>query len=294
MYPFLLSQILRGYWFLRPEDVIAGQTIVHQLLTDGYNDKSIKRLSESVPVPQCVSDGESSYDKAPKGSVAIVSLKGTMLKYGTWCSYGTEEIATQVREAIQHENVSAIVLDIDSGGGACNAVAPLADAIRDARAAGKPVVASCDLAASAAYWIASCCDRIVANNGISSEFGSIGVMCSFADARPMYEKMGYQFHEIYADQSVNKNEDFNLALKGDYSLIKQESLNPLAITFQETVKANRPGLKTETPGILSGKMFYAEAALEAGLIDEIGSLHRAVELARSLKADAIIHNYIHS
>lgn len=294
MYPFLLSQILRGYWFLRPEDVIAGQTIVCKLLTGEYNDTSVKQLSESVPMSQSVADGGSSYDKASKGSVAIVSLKGTMLKYSTWCSYGTGEIAAQVREAARHENIDAIVLDIDSGGGACNAVAPLADAIREARTAGKPVVASCDLAASAAYWIASCCDRIVANNAISSEFGSIGVMCSFADARPVYEKMGYKFHEIYADQSVNKNEDFNLALQGDYALIKQETLNPLAVNFQETVKANRPALKTDVPGILSGKMFYAKAAQEAGLIDEIGSLSRAVELARSLKADAIIHNYIHS
>ena len=39
MYPFLLSQILRGYWFLRPEDVIAGQAIVYKLLTGEYNDK---------------------------------------------------------------------------------------------------------------------------------------------------------------------------------------------------------------------------------------------------------------
>ena len=292
MYPFLLSQILRGYWFLRPEDVIAGQAIVYKLLTGEYNDKSVRSLSDTTPICPNVSDGGSSYDKAPKGSIAIISLRGTMLKYGTWSSYGTEEIASQIQKATHHKNIAAIVLDIDSGGGACNAVAPLTDAIGKARSAGKPVVASCDLAASAAYWVASSCNKIVANNGISSEFGSIGVMCSFADARPVYEKMGYQFHEIYADQSTNKNEDFNLALKGDYSLIKQESLNPLAITFQESVKANRPNLRTDIPGLLSGKMFYAKPALEAGLIDEIGSLTRAVDLARDLSRDAIIHNYI--
>lgn len=293
MYPFLLSQILRGYWFLRPEDVISGRAIIHKLLTGEYEERSIKLLSDFTPISSNADTGES-YDKASKGSVALISLKGTLLKYGTLCSYGTEEIAAQIRGAIQHPNISAIVLDIDSGGGACNAVAPLTDAIHAARTAGKPVVASCDLAASAAYWIASCCNKIVANNEISSEFGSIGVMCSFADARPMYQKMGYEFHEIYADQSINKNEDFNLALKGDYFLIKQEALNPLAVTFQETVKANRPALKTDVPGILSGKMFYAKTAIEIGLIDEIGPLSRAVELARGLSADVIIHNYIHS
>ena len=118
MYPFLLSQILRGYWFLRPEDVIAGQAIVYKLLTGEYNDKSVKSLSATTPICQNVSDGGSSYDKAPKGSVAIISLRGTMLKYGTWCNYGTEEIASQIQAATNHENIAAIVLDIDSGGGA--------------------------------------------------------------------------------------------------------------------------------------------------------------------------------
>lgn len=296
MYPFLLSQVLRGYWFLRPEDVIAGQAIVNKLLTGEYTDEKYSHiLSELNPIPRiCAGMDSGTYDKAPEGSTAVIALKGTLLKYGTWCSYGADEIAAQIRTAAAHANISSIVLDIDSGGGACDAVAPLVGAISDARAGGIPVVASCDLCASAAYWVASACDRILADNDISSEFGSIGVMCSFADARPMYEKMGYKFHEIYADQSVNKNEAFTLALAGDYSLIKTESLNPLAVRFQETVKANRAALKTETPGILAGKMFYAGDALRNGLIDQIGPLSEAVTVARQLSAEYTIHNYINS
>lgn len=64
---------------------------------------------------------------------------------------------------------------------------------------------------------------------MSSAFGSIGVMCSFSDLKPFYEKMGVKFHEIYADQSENKNEAFRLALEGDYTKIRQESLNPMAL-----------------------------------------------------------------
>lgn len=296
MYPYLLSQVLRGYWFLRPEDVIAGQAVVNQLLSGGYADEKYSHLlSESSPMPQvCAGMDTASYDKAPEGSTAVIALKGTLLKYGTWCSYGADEIAARIREATAHPNISSIVLSIDSGGGACDAVAPLVSAIADARAAGVPVVASCDLCASAAYWIASACDRIIADNDISSEFGSIGVMCSFADARPMYEQMGYKFHEIYADQSVNKNEAFTLALTGDYSLIKNEVLNPLAVKFQEVVKANRPALEPDVPGILSGKVFYAGDALQNGLIDRIGSLPEAVDIARKLSAEYTIHNYINS
>ena len=197
MYPYLISQILKGVWFLRPEDAIAGHVIVNNILTGVYRDeKFAKTLAEITPIQQLSHEGESSYDKSPKGSTAIISVKGTMIKYGTFCSYGADEIAMQIEEAALHENISSIVLDIDSGGGACNAVSPLCKAIATAKAKGKPVVASCDVAASAAYWIACNCDRIVADNDVSSAFGSIGVMCSFSDLKPFYERMGVKFHEI--------------------------------------------------------------------------------------------------
>lgn len=296
MYSHLISQILRGTWFLRPEDVIAGHVIVGKLLNGEFDDEMYRlKLSDITPIPVSVHGmNADNYDDAPAGSVAIIPIRGSLIKYGTFCSYGADERADMIRAAASHKNISSIVLDIDSGGGACDAVAPIVHAIADAKTTCKPVVASCDLAASAAYWIASACDRIIADNDISSEFGSIGVMCSFADAKPLYEKMGYKFHEIYADQSTDKNASFNLALQGDYSKIKAESLNPLAIKFQETVKANRPGLDQSVPGILSGKMFYASDALKYGLIDDIGTLTKAVSTAKSLEAHYTIKQYINN
>lgn len=296
MYPHLLSQILRGNWFLRPEDVMAGHVLVHRLLDGGFDDeKYSKILSSTKPILQSVFGLDcDKYAAAPQGSTAIIPICGTMIKYGTWCSYGAEDIASVIRQASTSKNISSIVLAIDSGGGACDSVAVLVQAIEETKAAGKPVIACCDMAASAAYWVATACDRIIADNNISSSFGSIGVMCSFADVRPVYEKMGYVFHEIYADQSGDKNESFNLALKGEYDKIRKESLNPLAIQFQETVRTNRPGLDTDIPGILSGRMFYAKEAVEYGLIDEIGTLSRAVNVAKQLESEYTISNYINS
>lgn len=296
MYPHLLSQILRGNWFLRPEDVMAGHVLVHKLLDGGFVDeKYSKILAEVKPVAQSVHGLDcSKYEDAPQGSTAIIPIHGTMIKYGTWCSYGADEIAAIIRQAGSCKNISSLVLAIDSGGGACDSVAVLVQAIEDVKAIGKPVVAACDMAASAAYWVATACDQIIADNNISSSFGSIGVMCSFADVRPVYEKMGYVFHEIYADPSKDKNEAFNQALKGEYDKIREESLNPLAIQFQETVKANRPELNTGVPGILSGKMFYAKQALEYGLIDDVGTLTKAVDVAKKLEAENTISNYINS
>jgi protease IV len=310
----LTSQIYRGMWFIHPAFAMSQGATLEQLMNrdwtgrDQATDLNNERTRAEFPVAAIAKSGEvfagnESFDKAPSGSTAIIPIKGTMLKYGTMCTYGTEEIAGAALEAAAHKNISSIVLDIDSGGGAVDAVAPMVQAITKIRnQMRKPVVASCDLAASAAYWTASACSRIVANNPISAEFGSIGVMMSFADILPMYEKAGVKFHKIYAPESSWKNRPFELALEGKYEEIEQEELSPLAIAFQNAVKQNRQGkLKLDTPGLLNGRMFFAENAKDStlnakavGLADETGSMDLAVQLARDMSKMAFVDNYIKS
>lgn len=310
----LMSQIYRGMWFIHPGFAMSQGATLEQLMNrdwtgrDQATDLNKERSRAEFPVAAVASSGEifagnESFDKAPAGSTAIIPVKGTMLKYGTMCTYGTEEIAAAALQAGAHRNVSSIVLDIDSGGGAVDAVAPLVQAIEKIRSSfKKPVVASCDLAASAAYWAASACTRIVANNKISAEFGSIGVMMSFWDVVPAYEKEGFKFHKIYAPESSWKNRPFELALEGKYEEIQEEELSPLAVGFQNAVKENRKGkLKLDTPGLLNGRMFFAEnqkdqslTAKAVGLIDETGSMDMAIQIARDLTKMAFVENYIKS
>lgn len=234
------------------------------------------------------SSGETGGDfaKAPKDSVAVIALRGDMLKEGTMCSYGTEEIAAVIREAADAKNIVGIRLDIDSGGGAVDAIAPMLDAIGySQQQKDKPVVAACDLCASAAYYVACHCDRIVAVNDISAEFGSIGVMMRFPDYAKYYEQKGIKIHTIYSSLSEWKNAPFEAARRGDYASIKAEQLDPLARQFQEAVKRQRQQLNLEIDGILSGRMFYAADALKYGLIDRVGTAQDATALVRQLSAD---------
>ena len=175
--------------------------------------------------------------------------------------------------------------------GAVDAIAPMLDAIAYSRQKGKPVVASCDLCASAAYYVACHCDEVVADNAISAEFGSIGVMMQFPDYAKYYEQKGIKIHTIYSDLSDWKNAPFEAARKGDYKAIRQEMLNPLARQFQEAVKSHRKDLKQEVEGILNGRVFYARQALEHGLIDEVGTVEGATEQVRRLSARAALEQY---
>jgi len=128
------------------------------------------------------------------------------------------------------------------------------------------------------YAAVSCFDHLMAANNISATIGSIGVVLSFVDNRTYLEKLGYKFHEIYPEESANKNEAFKLAMEGKYDMIKEEMLSPMARKFQNDVRAARPNLK-EAPGVLTGKTFGADKALEVGLIDSIGSFKQAMSMA---------------
>lgn len=297
----LLSDILRSHWAMSVETALMAGHDLMRLLNRDWDGMPAQSLDDRAPLPVgfvFAASGETgaSLDKAPKGSTAIIPLKGTMLKYGTMCTYGTTEIAGALLEAASHKNIGSIVIDTDSGGGAVDAVAPMIEAISEARAKyGKPVVALCDLCASAAYWAASACDKIIASNDISSQFGSIGVMMSFADVKPYYEKMGIKFHTIYAPESTHKNREFELALEGKYDEIQKLRLSPLAVKFQNAVKQNRGSkLNTEAPGILNGAMFYASDAVKFGLCDQVGNMNTAITIARDLADKSLINNYINS
>ncbi len=223
---------------------------------------------------------------AEGGVVAVVPLRDSMVKESTPCQYGTEELAQLMLEAARQDAVIGIVLDVDSGGGCVDAVAPLVQAITSVQQQDKPVVASCDLCASAAYYVACHCNSIIANNDISAEFGSIGVMTQIADYAQYYEQHGVKLHTIYSSLSEHKNAPFEAALKGDYKSIREEELDPLARQFQECVKQHRSGLDLKTEGLLSGRMFMHKDALRVGLIDQVGTMDTAVGEVRRRAADA--------
>lgn len=294
----LYYTILNKPFFIDLRRIDAQAVLIDKFLEHDTADMSADRLSDRRPMERIVMAGASArksldkgYADAPEGSVAVIPLKGDMMKEGTMCSYGTEETAAALREAASAKSIIGIRLDIDSGGGAVDAIAPMLDAISFSQGLGKPVVASCDLCASAAYYVACHCDEIVADNAISAEFGSIGVMMQFPDYAKYYEQKGIKVHTIYSDLSTYKNAPFEAALKGDYKSIREEQLNPLAREFQQAVRLHRPNLASDVEGILRGRMFYAVDARKYGLIDTIGTADTATEEVRRLSAGMQLERY---
>lgn len=213
----------------------------------------------------------------PPNSIAVVDMIGAIVKYGDWCTYGADEIVAALFEADRNPNIAGIVLNVDGPGGSVSAIAPFKDfGMRKT----KPVVGLYDQCCSAhLYSMLVCADYVMASNDISAQIGSVGVVLSWRDNKKYLESLGYEFHEVYPDESETKNQAFRLAMEGKYDMIKQEMLSPMAINFQNAVKAARPNLDLREPGLLTGKTFFTDKAIGLKLVDGMGSLKDAMNMA---------------
>ncbi len=214
----------------------------------------------------------------PEGSTAVIPIRGEIMKYSEMCGpKGSLELTSNIIDADNNPNISGILLIIDSPGGQVTHTDLLAAAIKNAKT---PTVAFVEgMAASAAYWIASSANKIIASSDID-KVGSIGTMMFYADVQPYYEEMGVKFHEIYATLSKDKNKDFNDVLAGKYDNYRTGTLDVINKKFHDAVRTNRPGISKD---VFSGNTYFSNDAIELGLIDEIGTITDAFSALDGLK-----------
>jgi protease IV len=173
---------------------------------------------------------------------------------------------------------------IDSPGGMVDGTATFADVIK---ASTKPVIAFIDdgMAASAAYWIASYANEIIASQP-TDQIGSIGAYSTLADFTGAYEKDGIKIKTVYAPQSTEKNEEHRQAFEHNNIKPAEASIGRIAQEFIDKIKENRSGkININVSDPFKGKIFFADEALKIGLIDSIGNLDFAVNRAQKLASD---------
>jgi len=232
-----------------------------------------------------------SLENLPEGTVAIIPVKGPIMREDGWSSYGTESKTKFLKAIYDIPNIKGVVLDLNSGGGEVDGTMTFANVIKNRN---KPVVALVNsIAASAAYWIAQNADTILMNDS-TAQVGSIGVMMTFIDDQKYWEDMGIKWVDIIADKSQDKNKGYFDALKGKYQTIKNESLNPLREMFaQAVIDARGTKIDLEAENVLSGKMYFASAtasgnksAIQVGLADGIGDMEAAINQVLKLAETA--------
>ena len=274
-----IAAILKGKWLIDPASARNLLPIVANVIS-GTTEFEKQEPALNIKVIGSGGVGKSSsftiYDtwdlkehafKFTEGCTVVVPVQGALTKHNQACGpVGMSHLSSLVRQLSTYEKIGAIVFDIDSPGGQVDGTQSLTGAIK---ASNKKTIAYINdgMACSAAYWIASACDEIYVSQK-TDVVGSIGVYCSFADFKGYWEKEGLTIHEIYSRLSSEKNKDYKDAMEGDYNAV-QDELDFIAREFIAAVKANRPGINLSKGDPFKGATYYADQAIEIGLIDGI-------------------------
>lgn len=260
----LFNDIFREPWMIEPQTAAAQKQVLKGLLMGLEFTQEDEMVQASI--------GHKQNPSIPRGrSINVVNLEGTMLRDDGPCGMvGTRTLASMLLEAEGKEEVIGHILYIDSGGGAANSVPDLAEAIQ---ACQKPVVAFVDgYMCSAAMYVGSYCRHIIANRE-DNKVGCIGTMIQLEDwPKQVKQSEGFIRLRIYADGAEEKNEEYEKALEGDFSLIKERILNPHNERFKADIRKNRPSVREDQ---LKGRTYEAKEAVGT-LIDAIGSFDSAV------------------
>jgi protease-4 len=227
--------------------------------------------------PYNVADSRTSPVSNRTSQINVQPLRGVMLKHDSMSGIvGTRTIAGNLRNADKNKDVTGHILLIDSGGGQVAAVPELSDAIKQLT---KPIVAFVDgCMCSAAMYVGSYCKKIIASRD-TDNIGCIGTVIELAGF-PKFNKEpdGFTYVRIYADQSTEKNEEYEAALTGDFKLVRERILNPFNEQFIADIRSNRPNVKDEH---LKGRTFHASEVVGT-LIDSIGAFETAIQAVLEL------------
>lgn len=265
---YLKSQLLKGAWFIHKQAVQGQLRLAYDFINGNLIVDETKEPEFTQPYTIQLTHTDSPQNSK---NIAVIPINGSLMKYDYCGAPGMQSIGKRIQQAEQTESVDGIMLHIDSPGGTVDGTQELGDIIKNTS---KPTLAFADgLAASAAYWAGSSANKFIAKDS-TTEVGSIGVVLSFMSNQKRLEKKGYEFHDVFADQSFEKWKEMTDAEKGDYSTLKEWTLNPIADEFQNTVKENRPNVKDKA---LHGRVYLAKQAKKLGLIDGIGDFNFALK-----------------
>jgi signal peptide peptidase SppA len=225
-----------------------------------------------------IGDGSQPPDATKRGSIAVIPLRGVIAhRMGTMDEssggMSAERFTRMVQAAAADESIGAIVLDVDSPGGAIPGLMEAADAVFAAREKKTVIAVANSTMASAAYWIASQASEIVAiPSALDRCIGSIGVFCVSLDMTEKLAKEGIKATVIKAGANKaegnpfeSPSEEYLAALKAGAEAAKKQF-----------VKAVARGRGITPAAVVSdygdGRAFSAPDAKAAGLVDRIATM----------------------
>ncbi|HEX2559715.1 signal peptide peptidase SppA [Phenylobacterium sp.] len=192
-----------------------------------------------------------------------------------------DEIADAIYEAVDDDDVKAIVLRVNSPGGSDTASEQIAAAVRAAKAARKPVVVSMGTyAASGGYWIASEASSIIAQP--TTLTGSIGVYGGKLALGPALERFGVDLRQTSVGGGYADAYSLGQGFGPEDEVAFGRWMDQIYENFVARVAKGRNLPVERVREIARGRVWTGAQARELGLVDEVGGFYQAVEKAKAL------------
>lgn len=233
------------------------------------------------------------WSEKPKIAV-IYAIGGTSMDDGI----KARSLVSNVESAFSDNNIKAVVLRIDSPGGDALAADLIADVLKKNKGTKPIIVSQGFVAASGGYWLSMYADTIVAAPNTIT--GSIGVIGSFFYNKNLKEDLGLSTDFVKRGKFADLGFGFTFPVipvsLPDRDFTEEESqiietrIKTLYRDFVNKVASGRKKSFEEIENIAQGRVWSGRDGLRNGLVDVLGGLDKAIEIAR-IKADLGKNDY---
>jgi len=232
------------------------------------------------------------WTKASDKYVALINVSGLMMP-GTSAKppvdipipfiggerAGDITVVQQVRQVMQDKQAAAVILYVNSGGGAVIAGEAMRAALAEL-AADRPLITYMDgVAASGGYYIATPTQWIIAQPGTIT--GSIGVLSAKPVTAGLFEKLRANRVEITRGANASMYSD-HTPFTDEQRLRMRQSIEHIYKHFVGLVGTSRKMTDEAVDAVAAGRVWTGEQAKANGLVDELGDIHTALAKARKL------------
>lgn len=288
-YRHTLNALQSMPWMIQPEKLEAFfELVLLRIEGGGLTPEEIlertdhPRKSEAMETKYHTSVGQSqNRQRNAPNQIAVLPIVGVIMHrpviegLSSGGGFNLQDFQKRFRAALENPNVSAIVLDVDSPGGAVHGIDEMSQEIYRARNKKKIVAVANTLAASAAYYIASAAEELVVTP--SGEVGSIGVYILHQDMSEAYKQKGVKTTLIKAGRHKAEGNPWN-PLDDESKASIQKKVNDHYDMFTRAVARNRTTpLDIVRNGFGEGRTVLATEAVKLGMADRVGTLQSVLD-----------------
>jgi protease-4 len=280
-----LREIANGYKIQQPQDalnykLIDGIRYKDEILDElrTLTNKSKKSSVDIISINDYAANLPTKSSSSGKNTIAVIYANGDIVGgEGSDEQIGSERISRAIRKARLDDNIKAIVLRVNSGGGSALASEVIWREIVLSKKV-KTVIASFgDVAASGGYYIGCAADSIfVQPNTITGSIGVFGIIPNMQNL--LNNKLGITFDGVKTGEYANIMSVTRPLTAGERFIV-QNGVNHVYDTFLTRVADGRKKTKAQIDSVGGGHVWIGTDAVKIGLADRLGSFNDAIKSA---------------